>query len=100
MKYITFSNESQEQTHNPSIYNGYRFTLLMIPQIPRPIPHIKTKSRAMHDFFVLKTDPNFDTNAPPFEIRGCKAILGGANKLLQIIGRTIKLHFIIFVIFL
>ena len=25
----------------------------------------------------LKTDPNFDTNAPPFEVRGCKVILGG-----------------------
>ena len=55
----------------------------------------------------LKTNPNFNTNAPSFEVRGCKVILGGAfyaeggaNKLLQIIGRTIKLHFIIFVIFL
>lgn len=26
----------------------------------------------------LKTNPNFNTNAPPFEIRGCKVILGGA----------------------
>ena len=25
----------------------------------------------------LKTDPNFNTNAPPFEARGCKVILGG-----------------------
>ena len=55
----------------------------------------------------LKTNPNFNTNAPPFEVRGCKSSLGGAflgyggaNKLLQIIGRTIKLHLIIFVIFL
>ena len=28
--------------------------------------------------FSLKTNPNFDTNAPPFEVRGCKVILGGA----------------------
>ena len=28
--------------------------------------------------FFLKTNPNFNTNAPPFEIRGCKVILGGA----------------------
>ena len=26
----------------------------------------------------LKTNPNFDTNAPPFEARGCKVNLGGA----------------------
>jgi hypothetical protein len=26
----------------------------------------------------LKTESNFNTNAPPFEIRGCKIILGGA----------------------
>ena len=26
----------------------------------------------------MKTNPNFDTNAPPFEVRGCKVILGGA----------------------
>ena len=31
----------------------------------------------------MKTNPNFDTNAPPFEVRECKVILGGAfaNKL-------------------
>ena len=27
--------------------------------------------------WVLNTNPNFDTNAPPFEPRGCKVILGG-----------------------
>ncbi len=26
----------------------------------------------------MKTHPNFNTNAPPFEVRGCKVILGGA----------------------
>lgn len=26
----------------------------------------------------LKTNPNFNTNAPPFEVMGCKFILGGA----------------------
>ena len=26
----------------------------------------------------LKTNPNFNTNASPFEVRGCKIILGGA----------------------
>ena len=25
----------------------------------------------------LKTNPNFNTNAPPFEVRGCKVILDG-----------------------
>ena len=28
--------------------------------------------------FFMKTNPYFDTNAPPFEVRGCKVILGGA----------------------
>ena len=27
---------------------------------------------------LLGTNPNFNTNAPPFEVRGCKVILGGA----------------------
>ena len=27
---------------------------------------------------LLKTNPNFNTNVPPFEVRGCKVILGGA----------------------
>ena len=26
----------------------------------------------------MKTNPYFDTNAPPFEVRGCKVNLGGA----------------------
>ena len=26
----------------------------------------------------MKTNPNFNTNEPPFEVRGCKVILGGA----------------------
>ena len=26
----------------------------------------------------MKTNPNFDTKAPPFVVRGCKVILGGA----------------------
>ena len=26
----------------------------------------------------MKANPNFNTNAPPFEVRGCKVILGGA----------------------
>ena len=26
---------------------------------------------------IMKTNPNFNTNAPPFEVRGCKVILGG-----------------------
>ena len=26
----------------------------------------------------LGTDPNFNTNAPPFGVRGCKVNLGGA----------------------
>ena len=28
--------------------------------------------------FFMKTNPNFDTNVPPFGARGCKVILGGA----------------------
>jgi hypothetical protein len=28
--------------------------------------------------FFLSNDPNFNTNAPPFRVRGCKVILGGA----------------------
>ena len=28
--------------------------------------------------FFLKTNHNFNTNAPPFEVRGCKVNLGGA----------------------
>ena len=36
------------------------------------------RDRPYDDFFFMKTNPNFDTNAPPFEIRGCKDILGGA----------------------
>ena len=27
--------------------------------------------------YSLKTNPNFNTNAPPFEVRVCKVILGG-----------------------
>ena len=26
----------------------------------------------------MKTNPNFNTNAPPFEVRGSKVVLGGA----------------------
>ncbi len=26
----------------------------------------------------MKINPNFNTNAPPFEVRGCKVVLGGA----------------------
>ncbi len=27
---------------------------------------------------ILGTNPNFNTNAPPFKVRGCKVISGGA----------------------
>ena len=37
-------------------------------------PHLS----ATNVVFLLKTNPNFNTNAPPFEVRGCKVILGGA----------------------
>ena len=36
------------------------------------------KGPAEKQVLFLKTNPNFNTNAPPFEIRGCKVILGGA----------------------
>ena len=39
---------------------------------------MNTGLSSSHAGFALKTNPNFDTNAPPFEIRGCKVILGGA----------------------
>jgi len=26
----------------------------------------------------MKTNPNFDTNAPPFVVGGCRVVLGGA----------------------
>ena len=74
----------------------------MVQENKNPLLFWSTKEVSL-----VKTNPNFDTNAPPFEVRGCKVILGGAflrkggaNKLLQIIGCTIKLHFIIFVVFL
>ena len=38
----------------------------------------KTKVR-----FLLKTNPNFNTNAPPFEVRGCIFSLGGAIFIVQ-----------------
>ena len=30
------------------------------------------------DGYHLGTNPNFNTNAPPFGVRGCKTFLGGA----------------------
>ncbi len=36
----------------------------------------KPTSRNLSVF--LKINPNFNTNAPPFEVRWCKVILGGA----------------------
>ena len=48
---------------------------------PRDLVANPTPPKAKHTFtvcFALKTDPNFDTNAPPFDVRGCKVILGGA----------------------
>jgi hypothetical protein len=38
----------------------------------------KKKTTPFGVVFFLKTNPNFNTNAPPFEARGCKVILGGA----------------------
>ena len=43
------------------------------------IPPGQKESTPQGGAFFLKTNPNFDTNAPPFEIRGCKIILGCAN---------------------
>ena len=39
---------------------------------------MKTTATFIEAAAILKTNPNFDTNAPPFEPRGCKVILGGA----------------------
>ena len=44
--------------------------------MPRKAARIKKSDAFASDF--LKTNPNFDTSAPPFEVRGCKVILGGA----------------------
>ena len=49
-------------------------TLFVRVQILHPQP-IKSKSK---DLDFLGTDPNFNTNAPPFKVRGCKVNLGGA----------------------
>ena len=50
------------------------------------LTHIKTK-RSKVTFVTLllflKTDPNFDTNAPLFEVRGCNVILVGAILALR-----------------
>ena len=38
----------------------------------------KQKTALLGGFLFLATNPNFNTNAPSFEVRGCKVILGGA----------------------
>ena len=40
----------------------------------------KKRAETLYQSFspFMGTDPNFDTNAPPFEVRGYKVILGGA----------------------
>ena len=42
-------------------------------------PFTKSKEKRVADatLFSLKINPNFNTNAPPFESRGCKLGLGG-----------------------
>ena len=35
----------------------------------------REKGAAANATAPLKTNPNFNTNAPPFEVRGCKVIL-------------------------
>ena len=40
---------------------------------------LKTPSLYHNEGVFMKTNPYFDTNAPPFEVRGCKVILGGAT---------------------
>ena len=44
------------------------------------IPLLRSKKSPYPDGYgdFLKTNPNFNTNAPPFELRGCKVNLGGA----------------------
>ena len=39
---------------------------------------IKTAGFLTEIQLFLANDPNFNTNAPPFRFRGCKAFLGGA----------------------
>ena len=39
---------------------------------------LKTPSLYHNEGVFMGTDPNFNTNAPPFEARGCKVTLGGA----------------------
>ena len=45
--------------------HGFRYKITAIPLY-------------QNDGYSLGTNPHFDTNAPPFEVRGCKVILGGA----------------------
>lgn len=45
---------------------------------PAAIDFCKKRSKLYKACSGMKTDPNFNTNAPPFIVRGCKVILGGA----------------------
>ena len=42
------------------------------------LPYNAEKTNHERGWSFLETNPNFNTNAPPFEVRGCKVILGGA----------------------
>ena len=48
------------------------------------------KALACASAFFLKTDPNFNTNAPPFEVRGCIFDLGGAKR--DLMGEILDLY--------
>ena len=62
-------------------YNNGKIAI--VDDIPPASQWIK-KSTCFHKSIFLKADPNFDTNAPPFDVRGCKLGLGGCKQLRSI----------------
>ena len=51
----------------------------------------------------MKANPNFDTNAPPFEVRGCKVIfrgcifrIRGCNSLYYVLISIPIVNFVLF----
>ena len=60
------------------VSTGHFFTFASLRpsfQIPRPIS--KESPPLWGGLSLLKTNPNFNTTAPPFEIRGCNFLSGG-----------------------
>ena len=65
----------------PSVRGGSDCHRQSFTPTPFSSPLFKSSNKKVHPIgctFLLKTNPNFDTNAPPFEVRGCKVISRGA----------------------